>query len=646
MYGCGVYKSLTPNTMEEDLTASHWDDVLSPSQQFSQLNYAPVSNHFGNLNLDDPHRESDSDEDDNDDTEPHDEPAATYTPAYGNHNQAEMDQLNELRKEERQEHTSNLLSELTSGAQDEEEAFISAKKVDPSSSLFEDKGTPLKVKPAEVVPEHTLLPTRSSQLKIKKYQAVRRKYPAGTIVKKLGASEDVDPLGTASASAQSEPARAASPESKNEQLVQEANAPLYNIKNETEGEREEALRTQTTFSKPAAEETAPGLDLEITVGDPVKVGDITTAHIEYSIKTINRNQSPLFPEQSTVARRYRDFRWIYHQLQSNHPGRIIPPPPRKETYIGRFNEALIENRRLSLEKMLTKISKLPYIADDADFVMFLTSDDFINQSKERENASGSRASLQTEEDDDSLSIVTGTGGGSFMSTFFSRSVRPPEPDSYFSQKKVYIEDLEHNLRTYYKSLELIATQRLDIAGVVQEIAATVDELAQLEILKATSELLGAFAEVHMKLKENLERVNLQEQLTLGFTINEYLRIIGSVKHTFETRLNIFQQYHTFTQDLQKKEESLEKAHRTKGSADRVTQLNFEVDKLKQKAAYYEKSFKSISDTIKSEIEKFEMAKIEDFRNSVEIFIEGLIEAQKEAIELWETFYERQNLAHA
>ena len=56
---------------------------------------------------------------------------------------------------------------------------------------------------------------------------------------------------------------------------------------------------------------------------------------------------------------------------------------------------------------------------------------------------------------------------------------------------------------------------------------------------------------------------------------------------------------------------------------------------------FEKKFNLISETIKSELERFEFEKIDDFRNSVEIFIESSIESQKEAIELWETFYERE-----
>lgn len=666
--------------MDEDLTASHWDDVLAPSQsQFSSSTYNDFSNRFGTLNLDNPHKDDDDDEDDNDNSDNADEnagndvlnvPEATTVPdqfaSASVFNQSEMDQLNEIQREERKEKSSNLLTELTHGADGNlDESLQSPAKVEPSDSLFSDRGTPLKVPvvdsrhPESTSP--TKSPTKSPKLKNGKFKATRsRRYPSKTVVKHLKEQngdvlDPLGPLGGEPSDSTHENALVA----RGSTLMQEADAPLYDIA--PEHEQETVLKMNTEV--PKVSETARANDsniLEITVGDPVKVGDITNAHIVYSLRTRNKNEKslhfPLTLEWVTVSRRYKDFRWIYHQLQNNHPGRIIPPPPTKQTYIGRFNENFIENRRFSLEKMLTKISRVADFADDQDFVMFLTSEDFANESKERERISGSGASSHPDSLDDdsengslssssSAPLVAGTAASSFMTSLFSISTKVPEPDGYFSKKKAYIEDLEHNLKTFYKSLELIATQRVEIIGVTEEIAATIDGLADLEILRANSNLLGEFAEVHLKLRENLDRVNLLDQLTLGFTIEEYLRIIGSVKHVFEARSNIYQQYITYKNDLAKKQESLDKLNsKYKSPVDKINMLTFEVDKLKQKVAQFEKSYNTISDTIKKEIDNFEMEKIEDFRNSVEIFIESSIESQKQSIELWETFYDRQNLA--
>lgn len=657
--------------MDEDLTASHWDDILSPSTQLSSTKYSTLESGFAGVNLNS-HSDSDKDENDENGSESgesnpaQEEQAVHYDSKFGDtsvFNQLEREQLSELQKEERKEHTSQLLSQLTSGTDsiDLENNSSLLSKVEPGESLFRDKGNaPLAVSSDNHQPSGEVVtsPSKSSQLKNGQFKAHRkRRYPSLTVIKHLGSSQssDTDPLGPLGAESTSEHTTGQATGGKASLLVQAADAPLYNIIPESAEARLQRLASPSDVKSPVrGDSTSSGVDgndLEISVGDPVKVGDIATAHIVYAIRTKNKNpSSSFFPNNSnyiTSSRRYRDFRWIYHQLQHNHPGLIVPPPPSKQTYIGRFNENFIENRRLSLEKMLAKISKVPALANDPDFVMFLTSEDFAAQSKEREQISGTAPMNETDDDASSTSspaVISGSTSTGFMSSLFSMTTKVQEPDDFFSKKKSYIDDLEHNLKTVYKSLELIANQRADIVAVVDEIASTIDALADLEILKVTSELLGAFAEVHIKLKENLERVNLQDQLTLGFTIEEYLRIIGSVKYVFETRTNIYTQLSNLDLELQKKQEALDKLNmKYKSSEEKRNMLAFEVDKLKQKVSHFEKSFQSITETIKSELDKFEVERIEDFRNSVEIFIESSIESQKEAIELWETFYERHNL---
>lgn len=624
---------------QDDLTASHWDDVLSPSYTPGTNSYAniPVLSEFGDL---DPFRE------------PSHTPPANESDENDLVKQLEREQLHDIRSD----HKHQLLGELTHGAEEDpfEQLVNTPQKVKPSEALFNDKDSPIR---ASTVAPDTLSSPKRIQLKNGKFRVPRpRKYLAKVVAQHLAeSSSGLGPLGGDVDDSASAPTKS-STQGTRDQILQEAEAPLYHLPQVTEEERIKSFRTKSEET-PAKGEPVPEAEaanqLDVTVGDPMKVGDITSAHIVYSIKTRNKNPSssawPHEGEEAVVSRRYKDFRWIYHQLQNNHPGRIIPPPPAKQTYIGRFNEDFIESRRLLLERMLRKISQRPYLADDPDFVMFLSSEDFANQLKEREKLSGSGASLQNDQFldglDDAAPVVSDNGAGGFMSLLFSMSTRINEPDEYFSQKKEYIDDLEVNLRSFSRSLELIGTQRQELLQVLDEMALTLDELAQHEISRTTSDLLSAFSEVQLKLKENLDRINLQDQLTLGFTVEEYLRIIGSIKSVFDTRLKIYKQYHTFHTDLQKKQALLDKLNRkNKSAVDKINQLTFEVDKLQQKTQIYEKKFTSISDTIKQEFERFETDKIDDFRNSVEIFIESSIEAQKEAIELYETFYERQNLA--
>lgn len=694
--------------MEDDLTASHWDDVLSPSHTVLL-----ASNHFRSLALDDPYRdpnvrheddvqqddlgqedESDNEDEQRNDSEVGNEHAdsaldnssqhALHSPLHSSYlPDFPAPQVSEYEQEERRQQRAAMVSQLTLGADELEldAAGPSPHKVDTSAALFTDKGSPLKLdRSSEALPPS---PTRSKGVKNSKMRMKRfRKYPASTVVAHLGgqSAPASDPLFSEGSEPSSSARSVSNASDRQRQIVEDMDAPLYDVNTlDKEAKAEysgaglithkgqntkeplendlhksaEAKNSSHGLQKKSASNLGPNDNhLKISVGDPLKVGDITTAHIVYVIRTINENpQAQTFtaPEAS-VTRRYRDFRWIYHQLQNNHPGKIIPPPPLKQTYIGRFNENFVENRRLLLGKMLAKICRIPCLANDPDFVLFLTSNDFAADSKDRESASGTAASHASLGDDDTdspaPSIVSSSGGPQgFISSFFSIAPKIPEPNDYFSRKKSYIEDLEFNLKTFFKSLEMIAAQRIDTISVVEELATLLEELADVEILKKTTDLLSAFAEVHSKLKENLDRVNLQDQLTLGFTIEEYLRVIGSVKYTFETRTRIYQQLYSFQQDLAKKEDSLERLEsRSRSSVDKINALKFEVDKLKQKVSYFENSFKTISETIKLELDNFEIEKIEDFRNSVEIFIESSIESQKEAIELWETFYEHHNLA--
>lgn len=681
---------------QEDLTASHWDDILSPSHQpfanLSSSNYVlaapPLNNEFLDLNIHD-HNESSESEDDNDGGI---NSASKETP----HHQDDYDPIKDAEREQlhdiRNEHKNQLISELTSGAlEDELEASVATpKKIELTGSLFNDKDSPIKVSNEShtTAADSLSSPKRSSQLKHGQFKAPRhRKYSAKINAKHLNSgksanqdsqlqkfhqqpeADSLGPLGVKNDDNGANDKFSIKSNTRADQLAQEADAPLYDIPTTSEEERLKKISKPTGLDSTAKESSKQqekiddtfSNKLEITVGDPMKVGDITTAHIVYTIKTKTKNPQSKYwpadaPEEVVVTRRYKDFRWIYHQLQNNHPGRIVPPPPAKQTYIGRFNESFIEGRRLSLEKMLSKISNLVSLRDDNDFVMFLTSEDFNNEAKERERMSGLGVNLEDNGNNDELlssnssvvPIVAGSGStGGFMSSLFSISNKINEPDEFFQQKKEYIEDLEYNLKNFYKSIELIGTQRVEMINVLEEISLTVEELASYEISKVTSDLLSAFSEIQIKLRDNLDRINLQDQLTLGFTVEEYLRIIESIKYVFETRIKIYQQYQNFKQDLVKKQSQLDKLNKKyKSSVDKINQLNFEVDKLKQKTTIYETKFNSISETIKQEIENFEIERIDDFRNSVEIFIESSIESQKEAIELWETFYERQNLASA
>lgn len=138
----------------------------------------------------------------------------------------------------------------------------------------------------------------------------------------------------------------------------------------------------------------------IYVGDPHKVGDLTSSHTEYSVMTkvsepcyLSWVVNVLIDHQTTskgyrnseftVSRRYRDFLWLYNQLHNNNPGIIVPPPPDKQA-VGRFDTNFVESRRAALERMLNKIAAHSVLQHDGDLKIFLESDAFNVDIKNKE----------------------------------------------------------------------------------------------------------------------------------------------------------------------------------------------------------------------------------------------------------------------
>jgi sorting nexin-1/2 len=89
-----------------------------------------------------------------------------------------------------------------------------------------------------------------------------------------------------------------------------------------------------------------------------------------------QTDSPAFrSSEFVVARRYRDFLWLYNQLTNGNPGVVVPPVPEKHA-LGRFQEEFVESRRIALERCLQKTVSHPMLYGDPDLKVFLESDSF------------------------------------------------------------------------------------------------------------------------------------------------------------------------------------------------------------------------------------------------------------------------------
>lgn len=378
-------------------------------------------------------------------------------------------------------------------------------------------------------------------------------------------------------------------------------------------------------------QTQPSVSIEqaakpsfaITVGDPHKVGGKTGGHIVYQVRTKTTSKAYQQPDFA-VSRRYRDFLWLYNSLHNNNPGIVVPPPPEKQA-VGRFDTSFVESRRQALERMLNKISAHPVLQHDADLKIFLESDSFgidIKNKENREPDLGQNKGMFS-----SLGINVGGSGGKFV-----------EHDDWFHDRKIYLDALENQLKALLKTIDVVVSQRKGLAEAAGDFAASLSSLASVELSPSLSGPLAGLADVQLRIRELYERQAQQDVLTLGITIDEYIRLISSIKQAFQQRQKAYHSWHNAESELQKRRSAHEKLLRQgRSQQDKLNEVGAAVADAERRAHSARLLFDDMGRLMRGELERFEKEKVEDFKSGVETFLEGAVEAQKELIEIWETF---------
>ncbi len=316
-----------------------------------------------------------------------------------------------------------------------------------------------------------------------------------------------------------------------------------------------------------------------------------------------------------VTRRYRDFLWLYNSLHDSNPGVVVPPPPEKQA-VGRFDTNFVESRRQALEKMLNKTAAHPILQHDGDLKIFLESDAFNMDVKHREHKEPGLG--------ESKGMFSSLGLGSATSGKFI------EHDDWFHDRKIYLDALENQLKALLKSIDSVVAQRKALAEAAGDFSASLHALSTVELSVSLSTPLEGLSDLQFRIRELYERQAQQDVLTLGITVDEYIRLISSIKTAFAQRQKSFHSWHSAEAELQKRRATQEKILRSgKTQQDRLNQLQADVSDGERRSHQARLLFEDMGRLMRGELERFEKEKVEDFKSGVETFLEGAIEAQKE-----------------
>jgi sorting nexin-1/2 len=207
-----------------------------------------------------------------------------------------------------------------------------------------------------------------------------------------------------------------------------------------------------------------------------------------------------------------------------------------------------------------------------------------------------------------------------------------------------------------KAIDTVVAQRKGLSEAAGEFSVSIQALAAVELSPILSGPLYGLSDLQLRIKELYDRQAQQDVLTLGITIDEYLRLIGSVKTAFAQRQKAYHSWHAAESELQKRKHSQEKLLRQgKSQQDRLNQANADVADAERRVHQTRLLFEDMGRLMRNELQRFEKEKVEDFKSGVETFLESAVEAQKEVslsdprnnqfqlpnrlqlIELWETF---------
>jgi sorting nexin-1/2 len=195
---------------------------------------------------------------------------------------------------------------------------------------------------------------------------------------------------------------------------------------------------------------------------------------------------------------------------------------------------------------------------------------------------------------------------------------------------VYLDGLENQLRALDKAIETVIGQRKALAEACGDFSISLDSLAAVELSPQLSGPLEGLADLQQRVQELYDRQAQQDVLTLGNVIDEYIRMIASCKMAFSMREKGFHAWQAADGDLNKKKSSQDKLLRQgRSQTDKLNQLSAEVADAEKKAHQSRLLFEEMGKVLRQELAKFEKEKVEDFKSSVETFLESAVEAQKE-----------------
>ncbi|KAK6318592.1 hypothetical protein J4Q44_G00118830 [Coregonus suidteri] len=378
------------------------------------------------------------------------------------------------------------------------------------------------------------------------------------------------------------------------------------------------------------EEVEDKFELNISITNPEKVGDGMNAYMAYKVST--QTTLPMFRSKTfTVRRRFSDFLGLYEKLSDKHAlnGYIVPPPPEKsimgmtKVKVGKEDNSsaeFVERRRAALERYLQRVVFHPSLLQDPDVREFLERDD-MPRAHNTQALSGAGFLKMINRATDSLSKMT---------------IKMNESDVWFEEKLQEVEAEDQQLRKLHIMVDSLVGHRKELSVNTGGFAKSVAMLGNSEDNTALSRALSQLAEVEDKMEQLHQEQAASDSFCFAELLADYIRLLGSVRASFDQRMKAWQRWQDAQNMLQKKRETEAKLLWA-NKPDKLQQAKDEITEWEAKVTQYERDFDRVSATVRKEVLRFEKEKARDFKKQIVKYLESLLQSQQQLIKYWEAF---------
>ncbi|KAH9402914.1 sorting nexin-2 [Tyrophagus putrescentiae] len=197
---------------------------------------------------------------------------------------------------------------------------------------------------------------------------------------------------------------------------------------------------------------------------------------------------------------------------------------------------------------------------------------------------------------------------------------------WFEEKQAWIDQLDGQLQKVHGSVESLIHHRKELTAATGQLAKGTAILGNCEEQNSLSCVFSRLAATQEKIEKVYERQTAADFALLCELLKDYIALIGSA----------FQALSAYELALSRKREQkgrLQMAMKT----ERVPPVEEEIRQWEAKVEKAREDCQTVSGNIKTEFERFEGNRIQDFKRNFLAYMESLLQTQEALVQSWEGF---------